>query len=86
MLHRMFPYGYLGAVSIALRSFRQTSWKDTDFLGNIKVKPVAKLSQLGTFGLLRPSPAPFEFMRAGGGGGRWVGRRLEQRRGWVATC
>ncbi|KAJ7321452.1 hypothetical protein OS493_035026 [Desmophyllum pertusum] len=35
-LHKLFPYGYLGAVSIALRAFRQTSWKDTDFLENIK--------------------------------------------------
>ena len=37
-LHKLFPYGYLGAVSIALRQFRLTSWKDTDFLNNIKVK------------------------------------------------
>ena len=37
-LHKLFPYGYLGAVSVALRSFRQTSWKDTNFLENIKVK------------------------------------------------
>lgn len=36
-LHRLFPYGYLGAVSIALRQFRLTTWKDTDFLNNIKV-------------------------------------------------
>ena len=37
-LHKLFPYGYLGAVSLALRSFSQTSWKDTNFLENIKVK------------------------------------------------
>lgn len=36
-LHTLFPYGYRGAVSIALRQFRLTSWKDTDFLNNIKV-------------------------------------------------
>ncbi|XP_022779753.1 allene oxide synthase-lipoxygenase protein-like isoform X2 [Stylophora pistillata] len=35
-LHRLFPYGYLGAVNIALKSYRQTSWKDTDFIGNIR--------------------------------------------------
>ena len=39
-LHKLFPYGYLGAVSIGLRSFRNTSWKDTDFLRNIQVKPL----------------------------------------------
>lgn len=40
-LHKLFPYGYRGAVNIALKSYRQTSWKDTDFMGNIKVKLVA---------------------------------------------
>ena len=40
-LRKLFPYGYLGAVNIALRSYRQTSWEDTDFIGNIKVKLVA---------------------------------------------
>lgn len=35
-LHKLFPYGYRGAVNIALKSYRQTSWKDTDFMGNIK--------------------------------------------------
>ncbi len=38
-LHKLFPYGYQGAVRIGLMSFRQTSWKDTDFLGNIRVSP-----------------------------------------------
>ena len=38
-LHKLFPYGYYGAVSVALRSFRQTSWNDTDFLENIRVNP-----------------------------------------------
>ena len=37
-IHRLLPYGYLGGLSVALRSFRQTSWKDTDFLANIKVQ------------------------------------------------
>lgn len=36
-LHKLFPYGYHGAVSIALRQFRLASWKDTDFLNNIRV-------------------------------------------------
>lgn len=36
-LHRLFPYGYRGAMSMALRQFRLTSWKNTDFLKNIKV-------------------------------------------------
>lgn len=36
-LHTLFPYGYQGAVSIGLRSYRQTTWKDTDFIQNIKV-------------------------------------------------
>ena len=36
-LHNLFPYGYRGAVSIALKQFRLTSWKDTDFLNNIRV-------------------------------------------------
>ena len=40
-LHKLFPYGYRGAVNIALKSYRQTSWKDTDFMGNIKVKLIA---------------------------------------------
>ncbi|KAJ7321447.1 hypothetical protein OS493_035021 [Desmophyllum pertusum] len=34
--HKTLPYGYLGGLSMALRSYRQTSWKDTDFLANIK--------------------------------------------------
>ena len=77
----LLPYGYQGALTIAFRSFLQASWKDTDFLGNIKVKPVANLSQLGLFDL-RPSPAPFEFSKGlvkkelGGAGGGL--RRKEQ--------
>lgn len=43
-LHRLFPYGYSGAVSIALRQFRLTSWKDTDFLNKIKQRGVERRS------------------------------------------
>ena len=39
-LHKLFAYGYYGAASVGLRSFRQTSWKDTNFLENIKVQPL----------------------------------------------
>ena len=37
-MHRLWSYGYYGASKIAFSAFRQTSWKDTDFMGNIKVK------------------------------------------------
>jgi len=43
-LHKLFPYGYYGAVSVALRSFRQTSWNDTDFLENIRKRGVERRS------------------------------------------
>ncbi|KAL9951790.1 hypothetical protein ACROYT_G044517 [Oculina patagonica] len=43
-LHKLFPYGYQGAVRIGLMSFRQTSWKDTDFLGNIRKRGVERRS------------------------------------------
>ncbi|XP_078353116.1 polyunsaturated fatty acid 5-lipoxygenase-like [Oculina patagonica] len=43
-IHKLFPYGYQGGASIGLRSFRQTSWKDTDFLGNIRKRGVERRS------------------------------------------
>lgn len=52
-LHRLFPYGYSGAVSIALRQFRLTSWKDTDFLNKIKVMCNLLLFILLSFRCLR---------------------------------
>ena len=48
-LHKLFPYGYHGAVSIALRQFRLTSWKDTDFLNNIRVMSILLLLILFSF-------------------------------------
>jgi len=48
-LHKLFPYGYHGAVSIALRQFRLTSWKDTDFLNNIRVMCILLLLILFSF-------------------------------------
>lgn len=48
-LHKLFPYGYHGAVSIALRQFRLTSWKDTDFLNNIRVMCILLLLILFLF-------------------------------------
>ncbi|KAL9951789.1 hypothetical protein ACROYT_G044516 [Oculina patagonica] len=35
-MHKLWPYGYYGGTSIAFRAFRAASWKDTDFMGNIK--------------------------------------------------
>ena len=37
--HKATPHGYLGITNLALTAFRQTSWNDTDFWGNIKVNP-----------------------------------------------
>ncbi|KAL9951788.1 hypothetical protein ACROYT_G044515 [Oculina patagonica] len=34
--HKLSPLGQHGTMKIALRSFRQMSWKDTDFMGNIR--------------------------------------------------
>jgi len=48
-LHKLFPYGYHGAVSIALRQFRLASWKDTDFLNSIRVMCILLLLILFSF-------------------------------------
>ena len=46
--HKVAPQGYIGAVNIVLKAFsQQTSWKDTDFMGNIKVNLTCPLKSLG---------------------------------------
>ena len=80
-LHKLFPYGYHGAVSIALRQFRLTSWKDTDFLNNIRVMSILLLLILFSFQRLQNASGLSATWEFSGTRGKQLGMKEKDRMG-----